>query len=130
MASLTSKNLYVGYTTVNTFGSIQLADLQLVNQDLLNNFNTKKNERVMMPGYGFGGWEYLFEPIDQVRDLIIYEAQQVINNDPRVQLQSINVAQQQFGVSIEMQLYYIPWNAIGTFQINFDNRSAAMAQTG
>lgn len=127
MATLTSKKLFVGYTTVNTFGSLQLADINLVNQDLLNVFYTKKNERLMMPGYGFGGWDYLFEPIDQVRDLIIYEAQQVIDNDPRVQLQSINVQQQQFGLRIQMQLYYVPWNAIGTFQIDFDNRSAAMA---
>jgi len=127
MATITSKNLFKGYTTVNTFGSQQLADLQLVNQDLLNAFYTKKNERVMMPGYGFGGWEYLFEPIDQVRDLIIYEAQQVVNNDPRVQLNSIDVTQQQNGLRIDMQLYYVPWNAIGSFQIDFDNRSAAMA---
>jgi phage baseplate assembly protein W len=127
MATLTSKNMFVGYSTVNTFGSQQLADIAIVNQDLLNEFYTKKNERVMMPGYGFGGWDYLFEPIDQVRDLIISEAQQVVNNDPRVQLQSINVTQQQFGLSIQMTLFYVPWQAIGTFEINFDNRSAAMA---
>jgi phage baseplate assembly protein W len=127
MAKLTSKNMFVGYSTVNTFGSQQLADIAIVNQDLLNVFYTKKNERVMMPGFGFGGWDYLFEPIDQVRDLIISEAQQVINNDPRVQLQSINVSQQQFGLSIQMTLFYVPWQAIGTFEINFDNRSAAMA---
>jgi len=127
MATLTSKNLFVGYTTVNTVGSQQLTDLQLVNQDLLNVFYTKKNERLMMPGFGFGGWEYLFEPIDNVRDLIIYEAQQVIKNDPRVQLQSIDITQQQFGLRIQMQLYYVPWNAVGNFQVNFDNRSAALA---
>jgi phage baseplate assembly protein W len=127
MATLTSKNMFVGYSTVNTFGSQQLADIAIVNQDLLNVFYTRKNERVMMPGYGFGGWDYLFEPIDQVRDIIISEAQQVINNDPRVQIQSINVAQQQFGLSIQMTLFYVPWQAIGTFEINFDNRSAALA---
>jgi len=119
--------MFVGYSTVNTFGSQQLADIAIVNQDLLNVFYTRKNERVMMPGYGFGGWDYLFEPIDQVRDIIISEAQQVINNDPRVQIQSINVAQQQFGLSIQMTLFYVPWQAIGTFEINFDNRSAALA---
>mgnify|MGYP003338643840 FL=1 len=64
MATITSKNMFVGFSTVNSVGSKQLADIQIVNQDLLNTFNTRPNERLMMPGYGFGGWDYLFEPID------------------------------------------------------------------
>ena len=127
MASLTSKNLFVGYSTVGSFKSHQLADIKLVEQDLLNHFFTKKNERVMMPGYGCGVWEYLFEPIDSVRDAIIYEVQQVIASDPRVELQSIDVSQEEHGLSIYMQLYYVPFKAIGSFNINFDNRSQQMA---
>ena len=101
--------------------------VRFVNQDLLNTFNTRPNERLMMPGFGFGGWNYLFEPIDEVRNLIVSEAEQVIANDPRVQLQNINVVQQDNGISIQMNLYYVSWQAYGTFQVNFDNRSAAMA---
>lgn len=127
MATPSNKNLFIGYSTVDTVGSRQLADIQLVNQDLLNTFNTKPNERVMMPNFGFGGWDYLFEPIDQVRDLIVSQAEQVVANDPRVQLQNINVVQQENGLSIQMTLYYVPWQAYGTFQVNFDTRSAAMA---
>lgn len=127
MAFPNTRNLFVGFTTVDTVGSKQLIDIQIVNQDLLNIFNTRPNERVMMPNYGFGGWNYLFEPIDQVRDLIVSEAEQVIASDPRVQLQTINVVQQDNGLSIQMTLYYVPWQASGTFQVNFDNRSAAMA---
>jgi phage baseplate assembly protein W len=127
MATPSNKNLFIGYSTVDTVGSRQLADIQLVNQDLLNTFNTRPNERVMMPNFGFGGWDYLFEPIDQVRDLIVSQAEQVVANDPRVQLQNINVVQQENGLSIQMTLYYVPWQAYGTFQVNFDTRSAAMA---
>ena len=127
MATITSKNMFVGFSTVNSVGSKQLADIQIVNQDLLNTFNTRPNERLMMPGYGFGGWDYLFEPIDDVRNLIIAQAEQVINQDPRVQLQSINVVQQDNGLSIQMTLYYVPWQVYGTFQVDFDTRSAAMA---
>jgi phage baseplate assembly protein W len=129
MASLTSKNLFVGYSTVGSFNSHQLTDIALVQQDLLNAFYTKKGERVMMPSYGFGGWDYLFDPINDVRDLIIHESEQVIANDPRVKLQTINVVQQEYGISIQMELYYVPYNAYGAFSINFDNRSQLMARS-
>lgn len=127
MATLTSKRLFVGYSTSNSFKSHQLADLKLVEQDLFNHFFTRKNERVMMPGWGCGVWEYLFEPIDSARDAIIYEVQQVINSDPRVQLQSINVSQEEQGLRIEMQLYYVPFNAVRAFTLNFDNRAQQLA---
>lgn len=127
MASLTTKNLFIGYSTVGAPKSQQLADLKLVEQDLLNHFYTRKNERVMMPGWGCGIWEYLFEPLEYVRDDIIYEAQQVINADPRVQLKKIEVTEQDHGLRIDMQLFYVPLNAIGTFSIEFDRRGQEIA---
>ena len=126
MATLTSKNLFVGYSTVGSNKSQNLTDLQLVQQDLLNVFYTKKGERVMMPTYGFGGWDYLFEPLDSVRELIINEAQLVIDNDPRVQLQNITVNEFDAVLKISMDLYYVPFKAYGSFSINFDKRSQQM----
>lgn len=126
MATLTSKNLFVGYSTIDSPRMQQLVDLKLVEQDLLNHFNTKKNERVMMPGWGCGVWDYLFEPLDTVRNDIVYEAEKVIAADPRVQLQSIDVSELDHGIRITMQLYYVPFNAIGTFSVNFDRRSQEM----
>lgn len=127
MATLNSNRLFVGYSTVNSFKSHHLADIKLVEQDLLNHFFTRKNERLMMPGWGCGVYDYLFEPIDSVRDAIIYEVQQVINADSRVQLQSINVSQLEHGMRIDMQLYYVPFKVVNTFSINFDNRSQLAA---
>jgi len=126
MATLTSKNLFVGYSTVGSSRIQHLVDLKMVEQDLLNHFYTRKNERVMMPGYGCGIWEYLFEPLDQVRDLIVYEAEQVISRDSRVQLGSIDVTETDGMLRILMNLYYVPFNAYGTFAVNFDKRSQQM----
>jgi phage baseplate assembly protein W len=127
MATLTSKNLFVGYSTVGAPKGQQLVDIKLVEQDLLNHFYTRKNERLMMPGWGCGIWEYLFEPIDYVKENIIYEAQQVIAADPRVQLRSIEVKEMDQGIRIDMTLYYVPLNAIGNFAVDFDRRSKLMA---
>ena len=127
MATLTSKNLFVGFSTVGQNRSQNLADLKLVEQDLLNNFNTRPGERVMMPNYGCGIWNYLYEPFDQTTvDAIKHEAQQVINNDPRVTMQTINVIQFEYGIRLEMNLFYTPLRAASTFVINFDKRADSM----
>jgi len=125
MATLTSKNLFVGFSTVgNTNNNRQLVDLKLVEQDLRNHFFTRKNERLMMPGWGCGIWDYLFEPFDDAtQSAILEEVKQVINSDPRVQLQNVNVTTFDHGIRIAMQLYYVPWNAYSNFSIDFDNRS-------
>lgn len=118
-----NKRLFVGYSTVGSPKGQQLVDIKLVEQDLLNHFHTRKNERVMMPGWGCGIWDYLFEPIDAVRDSIILEAEKVIASDSRVSVKSIDVFELDHGLRISMTLYYIPLNAIGTFSVDFDRRS-------
>ena len=129
MANLTTRNLFVGYSTVGSPKGQQLVDLKLVEQDLLNHFYTKRNERLMMPGWGCGIWDYLFEPLDAVRNDIIYEAQKVIDADPRVKLQSIDVTEKDHGMRIQMILLYVPLNAISTFSVDFDRRSLAQSET-
>lgn len=126
MASIKSKNLFVGFSTVGQVRSQQLVDIKLVEQDLLNHFYTRKNERVMMPGWGCGIWEYLFEPLEYVKDDIVYEAQQVIDFDPRVKLKDIDVIEHDHGIRINMELFYVPLNAVNTFSVNFDRRSEDM----
>lgn len=124
MAGIFTKNLFVGYSTVSAPKSQQLVDLALVQQDLLNHFNTRKNERVMMPNWGCGVWDYLFEPFNSdVKDAITLEAQKVVNADPRVQVQSMDVISLDQGIRINMILLYVPSNATGTLSIDFDKRS-------
>ena len=128
MAVLKQSRLFVGYSTLDTNSKRQqFADIELIKRDLINNFYTRPGERLMMPTYGCGIWNLLFEPFDPVTiDSIVYEAQQVIKNDSRVQLNSINVQQFEQGLLIQMELFYVPFNVIETFSLSFDNRTAEM----
>ena len=128
MAASQKTKLFVGYSTLDTNSKVQqFADIELIKRDLLNNFYTRPGERLMMPTYGCGIWNYLFEPFDPVtKDAIIYQCQQVINNDSRVQMKDINVSQFEQGLLIQMDLLYVPYNVIDTFSLSFDNRSAQM----
>lgn len=126
MARNNQRGIFFGYSTVGAAKSQNLVDVKLIEQDLLNHFYTRKNERVMMPGWGCGIWDYLFEPITHVRDNILYEVQQVIQSDPRVQLQDVNIVEKDHGIRIDMTLLYVPLRAIGSFSIDFDRRAAGM----
>ena len=128
MANVQKKKLFIGYSTVVTNSKVQqFSDLELIKRDLLNHFYTRRGERVMMPTYGCGIWNLLFEPFDEVtRDAIIYECQQVIESDSRVQWESIVVTELDYGFQIQMDLFYLPYEVIETFNLEFDRRSLTM----
>jgi phage baseplate assembly protein W len=124
MAVLQKKNLFVGYSTLGKYGSKrqQYADIALIKRDLIANFYTRPGERLMLPNYGWGGWNLLFDPFDEVtQEALVYQTQQVIANDSRLQLKNINVIQIDQGVLIQLEILYIPFNVIETFTMTFNN---------
>ena len=45
--------IFRGFSTVDTVKApFSLSDMELVKRDLLNEFNTRKGERVMRPNFG------------------------------------------------------------------------------
>lgn len=129
MAEIQRKKLFIGYSTVVTNSKVQqFSDIDLVKRDLLNHFYTRKGERVMMPTWGCGIWDQLFEPFDEfTKDSIIYQCKQIIESDSRVQLQSINVSEFEHGFQIQMDLLYVPYKVIDTFSLEFDRRTVQAA---
>lgn len=129
MATVQRKKLFIGYSTVGTNSKVQqFADLELCKRDLLNHFYTRKGERLMMPTFGCGIWDLLFEPFDQVtKDSIVYECIQVISADSRVELKDIIVTEYDHGFQVQMDLLYVPTNAINTFSLEFDRRTMQSA---
>lgn len=128
MAVVKKSKLFVGYSTVVTNSKIQqFADIELIKRDLLNHFYTRRGERVMMPTWGCGIWDLLFEPFDAVtKDAIIYECQQVIESDSRVRWQLINATEFEHGFQVQMDLLYVPYDVIETFSLEFDRRTLSM----
>jgi phage baseplate assembly protein W len=123
MAVVQQQRLFVGYSTLDTTTkNQQFADIPLIKRDLINNFYTRPGERLMLPTWGCGIWQLLFEPFDPViQEQIVDMATQVIANDSRLQLQSINVVQINAGLLIQMEILYVPFNVIETFTLTFNN---------
>lgn len=108
MARLTST--FRGYSSVGTsFLSPVRYDLDLARQDLLNHFNTRKGERIMLPEFGSIVWDMLFEPLDdKTKNLIDEDVRTIIGNDPRWTLLSVTITEEPNSLNIEAIVTYNP----------------------
>lgn len=120
MARLTST--FRGYSSVGTsFLSPVRYDLDLARQDLLNHFNTRKGERIMMPTFGSIVWDMLFEPLDDRSiGLIENDVRTIIGNDPRWTLQSVTVTEQPNALNIEVIVTYNPSGETVIMPLTYD----------
>jgi phage baseplate assembly protein W len=106
------KSKFKGYSSIGTsFLSPSLYDLELAKQDLMNHFNTRKGERVMMPEFGSIVWDLLFDPLDNSTiNLIDADVRKIIKNDPRWALQSVAISEGPNALNIEVVATYVPTN--------------------
>lgn len=101
-----------------------LYDEELVKQDLLNHFNTRKGERAFDAEYGFVGWDLVFE-LDQpsVKQALDDDARRIVSLDPRVSLNSLEVQNTEYGYMISIKLYYVQLESVEDLTIVFDKRT-------
>ncbi len=120
MPVYTSK--FRGYSSVGTsFLSPTRYDLDLARQDLLNHFNTRKGERIMLPEFGSIVWDMLFEPLDdRTINLIDEDVRRIIKNDPRWALQSVTITEGPNALNIEVIVTYLPTDETVTLPLTYD----------
>lgn len=101
-----------------------LYDEELVKRDLLNHFNTRKGERAFDAEYGFIGWDLVFE-LDQpsVKQALDDDARRIVSEDPRVELQYLEVQNTEYGYIINISLYYVQLESEEDLVIVFDRRT-------
>jgi len=121
------KKLFTGFSTYDAGFDMNIThyDVDLIKRDLLNHFNTRIGERVMRPEYGCRIWDYLYEPLNHVRDDIVSEAVRICNNDSRVSVQYVNVEQLDNGLRVEISLTYALLDVTDTFSLDFERRQNA-----
>ena len=104
---------YQGFSTVSSSSQKKfvLTDNDLIKQDLLNVFKTRRGTRIMQPNYGSIVWEKMFETISpsDVQD-ISDNFKSIINNDPRVNLVSIDISPSENNLTITLILRYTSTN--------------------
>ena len=113
---------YKGFSTVDpTRSDSRLYDYELLKQDLFNQFNVRKNERVMAPNFGTIIWELLFEPFtDNIKSQIIDDVTRIVSSDPRIQTLSADIAEQDYGILLEITLLFKDSNQSENIKFSFN----------
>ncbi len=101
---------FKGYSTVDkTWGNFKLYDIELAKRDLLNEFYTRKGERVMSPQFGSIVWDLLFDPLtDETIDAIRADCLRIVTKDPRLDLLNIDIVDNEHTIIVSIILRYIP----------------------
>jgi phage baseplate assembly protein W len=120
---------YKGFSTVNTSSNgFVLYDLELIKQDLLNHFHTRRGERLMNPQFGTIIWDMLFEPMtEELKESIVNNVNEIINYDPRLVAQNVIVTTYESGIQIECILKYLPYNIQQSMQLRFDQSAGLLS---
>ena len=114
--------LFKGFSTVGRdFEDVALYDYELVRADLLNHFNISKGEKLENPEVGTIIWDSIFEPNTQATsDAIIADVRSIIEQDPRVELESVDVDYFEHGLQVSMSVLYRQLNVQEQLSLNFD----------
>lgn len=118
---ITRKPYFVGFNTVNQPNPpYSLTNIDLIKRDIENTFATPKGSRVMLPDYGTSIYDYLFNPFDEItKNTIIEDAINVIQGEPRVQLVSIDVNQDDQALNVIMILLFLPESITDNLFVSF-----------
>ena len=116
---------YRGFSTVNPESdTFLLYDLGLIKQDLINHFNIRQGEKLSDPTFGCIIWDALFEPLtDQLKDAIVKNVTNIVNNDPRTAVSQVAVTEFEQGIQIECTLQYLTYNIRENLKLQFDKRN-------
>lgn len=116
--------IYKGFSTSSGNKSNMLYDIDVVKQDLINHFYTRKGERVMEPEFGSIVWDMLYEPLDESSEEdLIEDCTRIINSDPRCELLDIQLDSLGNGVRIDISINVLPFNKQATMQLDFERET-------
>lgn len=118
---ITRTPYFVGFNTVNQSNPpYSLTNLELVKRDILNQFATPMGSRVMLPTFGTRIYEMLFDPFDEyTKNAIVEDAVRVVRSDPRVELVSCDVYQEDQALNVIMVLLFKPESITDNLFVSF-----------
>lgn len=104
--------IFKGFSTVDKIRApYSLFDQELIKRDLLNEFHTRKGERLMKPNFGSIIHDLLMEPEDTITDDEIRDdITRICDKDPRVEVKDILIFTADHTVRAEVILKYVQTN--------------------
>jgi phage baseplate assembly protein W len=115
---------YKGFCSRAEENNFKLYDFQLVKQNLINRLSVRKGERLENPEFGTIIYDVLFEPLtEDLKQAILDDITANVGADPRLSADNIVVSQSDHGISVQVDLTYVPYNITEKLALGFDENS-------
>jgi phage baseplate assembly protein W len=119
--------VYRGFNSKETTKNYKLYDIDLVKQDLMNHFYIRKGEKLENPEFGTIIWDMLFEQFtESVKNMIAKDVEEIINYDPRMQVNEVQIDSTDIGIRIQADITYIPFNINEKMTFEFDKATSSI----
>jgi len=115
---------FKGFTTLDRVKApFTITDQELIKRDLLNEFYTKKGERVMRPNFGSIIWDLLMDPNDgDLVNAVTEDIQRIVAKETRVELVDLTVYVADHAISADVLLKYLPFNNSESLYLIFEKQ--------
>ena len=116
---------YKGISTANPNNtSFTLHNNALIKQDIINHFHITQGEKLENPEFGTIIWDAIHEPLtDDLKEAIGKNVTDIVNYDPRVQVNDVVVTAYESGLQVECDLTYLPYNITESMRMKFDEEA-------
>jgi phage baseplate assembly protein W len=113
---------YRGFSTADsTTLSSKMYDLNLIKQNIINHFQTRRGERVMNPEFGTIIWDVIFDPFTaSIKQAISDDVTRILNYDRRAIPTEITIIEAESGMIIDATLYYSQINMSEKMKLDFN----------
>ena len=117
-------SVFKGFSSRADQSNYKMYDFALIKQDLINRLSVRKGERVENPEFGTIIYDVLFEPLtNDLKQAILDDITANVNADPRLSSDNILVSQSDHGISVQVDLTYVPYNITEKLAFGFDENS-------
>ena len=118
---------YKGFNSLSSSKNYKLYDIDLVKQDLINHFYIRKGEKLENPEFGTVIWDLLFEQFtEDVKQMIAKDVEDIINYDPRIAVNEVQIDSTDQGIRIAVDLVYVPFNVKERMTLEFDKANSTI----
>ena len=118
---------YKGFNSKETSKNYKLYDIDLVKQDLINHFYIRKGEKLENPEFGTVIWDVIFEQFtEDVKAIIAKDVEDIINYDPRIAVNEVQIDSTDQGIRIQADITYVPFNINERMTFNFDKNNSVI----
>jgi len=118
---------YRGFSTVADTKSFSVYDYELIKQDLINHFHIRQTEKLSDPTFGTIIWDILYEPFTiEVQEAIIEDVTTIINFDPRIKAENIEIDTYEQGIQIDCKITILPFNITDQLRFRFDKENGLL----